>query len=162
MESIIIYLFLRRIFKSVSKSPRIVLANNNLNWVDVPEEEKPLPPLETATFQQLSQLINLLAEALGKFTANLTSTTNSVPSIARTQMLNTFDSINSEKINSFLFQYQLYFCANPVQFIIYVVKVNFVMNLSNRSHIELVWDWVGSRRARSLLSGVQYEVHIWY
>lgn len=82
MESTIIFLFFRRISKSVSKSSNIVLANNNLNWVDVVEEEKPFPSLETATFQQLSQLINLLAKALGKFTAN--STTNSVPSIVRT------------------------------------------------------------------------------
>ena len=42
-------------------------------------------------------------------------------------MPNTFDSMNSEKLNSFLFQYQLHFCANPVQFTIYIVKVNFIM-----------------------------------
>jgi len=84
MESTITYLFFRRISKSVSKSPKIILANNNLNWIDVPEEEKSLPSLETATFQQLSQLINFLAKALGKFTANLISTTNSIPFIART------------------------------------------------------------------------------
>ena len=40
MESTIIFLFFRRISKSVSKSSNIVLANNNLNWVDVVEEEK--------------------------------------------------------------------------------------------------------------------------
>ena len=53
-------------------------------------------------------------------------------------MPNTFDSINYEKLNSFLFQYQLYFCANPVQFTMYVVKGKLCDDLSNRSHTELV------------------------
>jgi len=42
----------KRIFKSTLRSPEIVLANNNFNWVNVLETEKPLLSLETAITQQ--------------------------------------------------------------------------------------------------------------
>jgi len=69
--------------KSISNSPKIVLANNDPNWVNALEAEILLPPLETPTSQQLSQLIDLLTKALRKLAANLTSATNFVPFITR-------------------------------------------------------------------------------
>jgi len=60
------------------------LADNNLNWVDTPEVKDFLPLPENVTFQQPSQLIDLLAEIISKLAANLTSTMNSTSLIART------------------------------------------------------------------------------
>jgi len=96
------YLSLRRIFKSISKSPKIVLANNNSNWVDIPEAEKPLLLSETAISQQPSQLIDLLAKTLRKLAANLTPTINPPFSIAKTHIQDTFNSIDPKK-NSTVF-----------------------------------------------------------
>ena len=67
--------------KSISNFPKIVLANNNPNWVNVLEAEIFLPPSETPTSQQLSQLIDFLTKAFRKLAADLTSATNFVPSI---------------------------------------------------------------------------------
>ena len=78
-------------------------------------------------FQQLPQLTNLLAKVLKKLIVNLTMAINSASSIARTWMLDIFDGMDLEKLNSFLFQCQLHFYANPVQFSINVTKVNFAM-----------------------------------
>jgi len=51
MELAPTYLPPKRIPKSISKSPEIVLTNNNPNWIDIPKAEKPLPSLKTAMFQ---------------------------------------------------------------------------------------------------------------
>jgi len=64
--------------KSVSKSPKIILASDNSNWINILEAEKPLLPSEPAMSQQPLQLIDLLTEALRKLAANL------IFSIART------------------------------------------------------------------------------
>ena len=40
---------------------------------------------------------------------------------------NTFSGTEPDKLNNFLFQYHLYFYANPVQFDMDIVKINFAM-----------------------------------
>ena len=50
MGSTLTYFFLRKISKSISKSPEIILADKNLNWVNVLEVGKSLLPLETTMF----------------------------------------------------------------------------------------------------------------
>ena len=50
MELAPTYLPPKRIPKSMSKSPEIVLTNNDSNWIDIPEAEKLLPSLKTAMF----------------------------------------------------------------------------------------------------------------
>ena len=77
--------------------------------------------------QQLPQLTDLLAKVLKKLIVNLTMAINSASSIARTWIQDIFDGMDPEKLNSFLFQYQLYFYANPVQFSINVTKMNFTI-----------------------------------
>jgi len=44
MESIQICLFFKKMLKSVLTFPKIILANNNLNWVNILEAEKLLLP----------------------------------------------------------------------------------------------------------------------
>ena len=83
MKLIPIYLFFQRISESISKSPKIIFTNNNSNWVNIPQAEKPLLSPETTMFQQLSYSIDLLTKTLRKLTANLTLTTNLVSFIAR-------------------------------------------------------------------------------
>ena len=39
----------------------------------------------------------------------------------------TFSSTEPDKLNNFLFQCHLYFCANPAQFNMDIVKINFAM-----------------------------------
>ena len=39
----------------------------------------------------------------------------------------TFSGTRPNKLNNFLFQYYLYFCTNPVQFNMDIVKINFAI-----------------------------------
>ena len=95
----------KKIPKSIPNTLEAVLTNNNPNWINVLKVKDPLLPLENTTFQQPPQLTDLLAKVPTKLVANLTLTMNSASSIARTQMPDIFDSMNLEKLNSFLVQY---------------------------------------------------------
>jgi len=60
----------------------------------------------------LSYSIEFSAEAFGKLAANFIPATNPTLLVARSWMLETFYNTNPDKLNSFFFQYQLYFHAN--------------------------------------------------
>jgi len=111
--------------QSTPNTLKIILANNNFNWVNALKAEKSLPPSKNTTFYQSPQSTKLLTKVLSKLVANLTSAMNFTPFITRIWMSDIFNDIDPEKLNSFLFQYQLYFYANTVQFSTDVAKVNF-------------------------------------
>jgi len=113
--------------QSTPNTPKIILANNNFNWVNALKAEKSLPPSKNTTFYQPPQSTDLLTKILSKLVANLTSTINSTPFITRIWMPDIFNDRDLEKLNSFLFQYQLYFYPNIVQFSTDVAKVNFAI-----------------------------------
>ena len=61
-----------------------------------------------------------LAEVLGRLAnTNSRGTKAHIP--------DTFSSTESNKLNNFLFQCRLYFCANPAQFDMDIVKINFAI-----------------------------------
>jgi len=74
----------KKISKSIPNTPKIILANNNSNWVNAPEAKNFLPLLKTTVFQQIPQSTNLLAKILEKLAANLTPAMNPTPFITRT------------------------------------------------------------------------------
>ena len=53
--------------------------------------------------------------------------TNLAPLVTRIQMSNIFDKTDLEKLNNFLFQYQLHFHTNPVQFATNTANMNFTI-----------------------------------
>ena len=64
--------------------------------------------------------------------ANQTSSPNTNGRETKVCISNTFSSTEPDKLNNFLFQYHLYFCANLVQFDIDIVKINFIMTYLTR------------------------------
>ena len=123
MKSILTFLFLKKIPKSILNILEAISANNNSNQVDVLETKEPLLLLENTTFQQLLQLTDLLVKIISKCVANLILTINPALFVVRTQMLNIFDSMDLQKLSSFLSQCQLHFCTNLGQFSINATKM---------------------------------------
>ena len=72
-----------------------------------------------------------LADVLGQLANTLNSNQTSGPNTntrgTKVCISDTFSSIELVKLNNFLFQYHLYFHANPVQFDMNIVKINFVI-----------------------------------
>ena len=140
MRSTTNFLFPRRMPKSISNFPKIVLANNNPNWVNVLEAEIFLPSSETPTSQQLSQLIDLLTKAFRKLAANLTSATNFVPSINKNLDARYFwwHGFWETQQLSFLMLTPFLHKSGTVQHVYCRDKLH--NNLSNRSHTKLCYD----------------------
>ena len=68
----------------------------------------------------LSQLANTL-------NSNQTPRPNTNSRGTKAYIPNTFSSTEPDKLNNFLFQCHLYFCANLVQFDMDIAKINFAM-----------------------------------
>jgi len=72
----------------------------------------------------LAKVLSRLANTLN---FNQTPRPNTNSRGTKAYIPDTFSSTESDKLNNFLFQYHLYFCANLVQFDIDIVKINFTM-----------------------------------
>jgi len=70
---------------------------------------------------------NQLAEALQQLSENLNRGSAPKPPQSKAHIPDTFDGSNSHKLNHFLFQCWLYFCANSLQFPIDEEKINFTI-----------------------------------
>jgi len=129
--------------------PSIVPADNDPNWEDAPAN--PItnltanrPTSSTCSWSKLHRSNNTneqLAEVLGRLANTLNSNQTPGPNTnsRRTKACipDTFSSTEPDKLNNFLFQCQLYFHANPVQFDMDIVKINFAMTYLT----EVVQDW---------------------
>ena len=73
------------------------------------------------------QLADVLGQLTNTLNANQTSSPNTNSRGTKAHISNTFSGIEPDKLNNFLFQCCLYFCANPVQFNMNIVKINFAM-----------------------------------
>ena len=73
------------------------------------------------TNEQLAKILGQLANTLN---SNQTPSPNTN---TKACISDTFSSTKLNKLNNFLFQCYLYFCANPVQFDMDIVKINFVI-----------------------------------
>ena len=121
--------------------PSIVPADNNPNWEDAPTTNlntnnnianRPTsstrswskPRQSNNTNKQLAKVLGWLANTLN---ANQTPGPNTNSRGTKAHIPDTFSSTEPNKLNNFLFQCRLYFCANPVQFNMDIAKINFAM-----------------------------------
>jgi len=120
--------------------PSIVPADNDPNWEDAPANpstnnniaNRPMssthswskPCWSNNTNKQLSKVFGRLANTLN---SNQTPTPNTNSKGTKAHITDTFSGTEPDKLNNFLFQCRLYFCANPVQFDTDIVKINFAM-----------------------------------
>ena len=73
------------------------------------------------------KLANVLGQLANTLNSNQTPGPNTNTRGTKVCIPDTFSSIELNKLNNFLFQYHLYFHANPVQFDMNIVKINFVI-----------------------------------
>ena len=116
--------------------------DNNPNWEDAPTTNpitnlaanrptfstcswsKPHRSDNTNTNEQLAKVLGQLANTLN---ANQTPGPNTNSRGTKACIPNTFSGTEPDKLNNFLFQCHLYFCANLAQFDMDIAKINFVM-----------------------------------
>ena len=126
-------------------SPSIILVDNDPNWEDT--LANPITNTTTANRSTSStcswsklcwsenineQLTNVLSRLANTLNSNQTSSPNINTRGIKVRISNTFSSTEPDKLNNFLFQCNLYFCTNPVQFDINIVKINFAMTYLTR------------------------------
>jgi len=116
-------------------------ANNDPNWEDAPTTNpitnnnianRPMsstrsqskPRRSDNTNEQLAEVLSQLANTLN---SNQTPAPNTNSRRTKACIPDTFSGTEPDKLNNFLFQYRLYFCANPVQFDTDIAKINFAM-----------------------------------
>ena len=118
----------------------IVPADNDPNWEDTLTNpiinttiaNRPIssthswfkPYQSENTNEQLANVLGWLANTLN---SNQTPSSNANTRETKAHIPDTFSSTEPDKLNNFLFQCQLYFHTNLVQFDIDIVKINFVM-----------------------------------
>ena len=107
--------------------PSIIPADNDPNWEDAPTNpstnnnitNRPTssthswskPHWSNNTNEQLAEVLSWLANTLN---TNQTSRPNTNSRGTKAHIPDTFSSTEPDKLNNFLFQCWLYFCANPV------------------------------------------------
>ena len=124
-------------------SPSIVPVDNDFNWENAPATN-PITNLianrlissthskfklcwSDNTNEQLADILGQLANTLN---TNQTSRPNTYSRKTKAYISNIFSSTKLDKLdklNNFLFQCHLYFCANSAQFNMDIAKINFVM-----------------------------------
>ena len=81
------------------------------------------------TNKQLAEVLSCLANTLN---TNQTPASNTNSKRTKAHIPDTFSSTEPDKLNNFLFQCKLYFCANLAQFDMDIVKINFAMTYLTR------------------------------
>jgi len=120
--------------------PSIIFADNDPNWENAPTTNpitnltanKPTssthswskPHWSDNTNKQLAEVLSRLANTLN---SNQTPGPNTNTRGTKAHIPDTFSGIKPDKLNNFLFQCHLYFCANSVQFDMDIAKMNFTM-----------------------------------
>ena len=123
----------------------IVPADNDSNWEDAPTTNpitnltanKPTssthswskPHWSDNTNEQLAKVLSQLANTLN---SNQTPRPNTNSREIKVHISDTFSGTELDKLNNFLFQCWLYFCANPVQFDMNIAKINIAMTYLTR------------------------------
>ena len=118
--------------------PSIVPVDNDPNWEDAlttnpnltanrptsSTRSRSKPRQSENTNEQLAEVLGQLANTLN---TNQTPTPNTNSRGTKARIPNTFSGTEPDKLNNFLFQCRLYFCANLAQFNTDIVKINFAM-----------------------------------
>jgi len=131
--------------------------DDNLDWVDTPISIstpifQPSPPVADHNLFN-----NQLAEALQQLLKNLNKGLAPKPYQSKACILDTFNGSDPHKLNYFLFQCQLYFCANAPQFPINEKKINFAMIYLSG----VVQDWFKVALQQEDLSYIQPWISTW-
>ena len=118
----------------------IIPVDNDPNWEDAPTTNPNTnltanrPTSSTRSWSKLCQSENTseqLAKVFGQLANTLNSNQTPGPNTnsrgTKAYIPDTFSGTEPDKLNNFLFQYHLYFPANPVQFDIDIAKINFAM-----------------------------------
>ena len=100
--------------------------NNDPDWVNA-SIPVPTSVFQTPPVADCNLINNQLAEALQQLLENLNR--GSVPKShqSKAHILDILDGSDPHKLNHFLFQCRLFFCANPLQFSTNEEKINFAM-----------------------------------
>jgi len=122
--------------------PSIVPVDNDPNWEDASttnlntnltanrptsstrSQSKPYRSDNNNTNEQLAEVLGWLANTLN---TNQTPGPNTNSRGTKARIPDTFSSTELNKLNNFLFQCRLYFCANLAQFDTDIAKINFAM-----------------------------------
>jgi len=110
--------------------------NDDPDWVDAPIPV-PTPVFQTPLVADHNPINNQLAEALQQLSENLNRGSAPKPHQSKAHIPDTFDGSDPHKLNHFLFQYRLFFRANPLQFSTDEEKINFAMTYLSG----VVQDW---------------------
>jgi len=100
--------------------------DDDLDWVDAPIPV-PTPVFQTPPVADCNPINNQLVKALRQLSENLNRGSASKPYQSKAYIPDTFDGSDPHKLNYFLFQYWLFFRANPSQFSTDEEKINFAM-----------------------------------
>jgi len=120
--------------------PSIIPVDNDPNWEDAPTNpstnnniaNRPMSSTRSwsksrqsdNTNEQLAEVLSRLANTLN---TNQTPRLNTNSRGTKAHIPDTFSGTEPDKLNNFLFQCWLYFCANLVQFDTDIVKINFAI-----------------------------------
>ena len=120
--------------------PSIIPVDNDPNWEDAPANpitntitanrptssthSQSKPYWNDNTNKQLAEILGQLANTLN---SNQTPSSNTNIRGTKAHIPDTFDGTEPDKLNNFLFQCHLYFCANLAQFNTDIMKINFTM-----------------------------------
>jgi len=130
--------------------PSIIPADNDPNWEDAPTTNpitnltanRPTSSIRSwskpwqsdNTNEQLAEVLSRLANTLN---SNQTPGLNTNSRGTKACIPDTFSGTEPDKLNNFLFQCWLYFCANLAQFNTDIAKINFTMTYLT----EVAQDW---------------------
>ena len=123
------------------------------DWVDAP-----IPAFQTPPVADRNPINNQLAEALRQISENLNRGSAPKPHQSKARILDTFDGSDLHKLNYFLFQCRLFFCANPSQFSTNEEKINFVMTYLSG----VAQDWFEVALQQEDLGYAQPWLFTWY
>jgi len=87
--------------------------NDDLDWVNAPIPV-PTPVFQTPPVTDCNPINNQLAEALWQLSENLNRGSAPKPHQLKACIPDIFNGSDPHKLNHFLFQCQLFFCANPL------------------------------------------------
>ena len=131
--------------------------NDDLDWVDAPIPV-PTPVFQTPPVADRNPINNQLAEALRQLLENLNRGSAPKSHQLKARILDTFNGSDLHKLNHFLFQCRLFFCANPSQFSTDEEKINFVMTYLS----SVAQDWFEVALQQEDLGYAQPWLFTWY
>jgi len=131
--------------------------NDDLDWVNAPIPV-PTPVFQTPPVTDCNPINNQLAEALRQLSENLNRGSAPKPHQLKACIPDIFNGSDPHKLNHFLFQCRLFFCANPLQFSTDEEKINFVMTYLS----SVAQDWFKVALQQEDLSYAQLWLFTWH